>query len=180
VTASLARHNFSLPVDPQRLQWSPWLACDARTLLPIPSQPGIFALATRAEERPAESQAGEPKERQAQDFNSPAMPSSNKTVSAAEARSLAVFNFTASDDMAFTLDRFFAPGTPLRAGCLFVRYVVVEDPTERRAVCATLNRWLGSSADRGSLPSPALNRPAGTAWQDPALMLFVPPQSTVG
>jgi hypothetical protein len=46
VTDSLARHGFDRPVDPRRLQWSRWFRCDSpRSLLTVPSKPGIFALA---------------------------------------------------------------------------------------------------------------------------------------
>src|ERR1700689_5142356 len=46
VADSLARHGFDRPVDPRRLQWSPWSRCDSpHSLLVVPSKPGIFALA---------------------------------------------------------------------------------------------------------------------------------------
>src|SRR2546421_11751460 len=46
VADSLARHGFDLPVDPRRLKWSRWSRCDSpRSLLVVPSKPGIFALA---------------------------------------------------------------------------------------------------------------------------------------
>jgi len=46
VAESLARHGFDNPLDPRRLQWSRWSRCDSpRSLLVVPSKPGIFAIA---------------------------------------------------------------------------------------------------------------------------------------
>ncbi len=46
VNDSLARHGLDRPVDPRRLQWSRWVLCDSpRSLLVVPSKPGIFAIA---------------------------------------------------------------------------------------------------------------------------------------
>src|SRR5579862_6886173 len=46
VADSLARHGLDRSVDPRRLQWSRWSRCDSpRSLLVVPSKPGIFALA---------------------------------------------------------------------------------------------------------------------------------------
>ena len=46
VTESLARHGFDRPLDYRRLKWSRWFRCESpRSLLFVPSQPGVFALA---------------------------------------------------------------------------------------------------------------------------------------
>jgi hypothetical protein len=46
VIDSLSRHGFDRPIDPRRLQWSSWFRCDSpRSLLVVPSKPGIFAIA---------------------------------------------------------------------------------------------------------------------------------------
>ena len=46
VTESLARHGFDRPLDYRRLKWSRWFRCESpHSLLFVPSQPGVFALA---------------------------------------------------------------------------------------------------------------------------------------
>ncbi len=85
VADSLTRHGLDRPIDPRRLQWSRWFRCDSpRSLLVVPSKPGIFALAeeimdlgattahmgtaalsvgTAAQARPEQSRRGCPSER---------------------------------------------------------------------------------------------------------------------
>jgi len=138
VTDSLARYGFDRPVDPRRLQWSRWFRCDSpRSLLIVPSKPGIFAI---AEEVAAISDAA----------------------SAADAspvkRMLAVLQFSEDDDMAFTLDRMFTRINPMRArlssGRCFLRFVVIEDQDQRRNICAALNQWMINSAEKATgIPS---------------------------
>jgi hypothetical protein len=77
--------------------------------------------------------------------------------SAAEAptrRMLAVLQFAEDDDMAFTLDRMFTRANPMRArfasGYCFLRFVVIEDQAQRRSICAALNQWMLSSAEKAS------------------------------
>ena len=98
--------------------------------------------------------------------------------SAAEAkplrRMLAVLQFSEDDDMAFTLDRMFTRINPMRdrlaSGRCFLRFVVIEDQTQRRGICAALNQWMLSSAEKASgLPADfqsslefAADDPAGT------------------
>ncbi|MGD0567954.1 MAG: hypothetical protein ABSA78_06080 [Candidatus Sulfotelmatobacter sp.] len=138
VAESLARHGFDRPVDPRRLQWSRWFPCDSpHSLLVVPSKPGIFAIAEEIVGNVARAP-------------SPA-------ASAAEApqrRMLAVLQFSEDDDMAFTLDRMFTRINPMRArlatGRCFVRFVVIEDQTQRRSICAALNQWMLSSAEKAS------------------------------
>jgi hypothetical protein len=69
-------------------------------------------------------------------------------------RMLAVLQFAEDDDMAFVLDRMFTQANPMRTrlatgGC-FLRFVVIEDQTQRRSICSALNQWLISSAEKAS------------------------------
>lgn len=67
---------------------------------------------------------------------------------------LAVLQFSEDDDMAFTLDRMFTCANLMRArfasGRCFLRFVVIEDQTQRRSICAALNQWMLSSAEKAS------------------------------
>jgi hypothetical protein len=69
-------------------------------------------------------------------------------------RMLAVLQFSEDDDMAFTLDRMFTQVNPLRArlasGLCFLRFVVIEDGNQRRSICAALNQWMQSSAEKAT------------------------------
>jgi hypothetical protein len=73
-------------------------------------------------------------------------------------RMLAVVQFSEDDNMAYVLDRMFTWVNPMRArlhsGNCFVRFVVVEDQQQRRAICAALNQWMRNSAEKATgLPS---------------------------
>jgi hypothetical protein len=72
----------------------------------------------------------------------------------ASAHMLAVLQFGEDDDMAFVLDRMFSRENPMRArlvsGRCFVRYVIIEDPTERRNTCNALNQWMISSGEKAT------------------------------
>jgi hypothetical protein len=148
VTESLARHGFDRPVDYRRLHWSRWFRCESHhSLLLVPSKPGVFALAeeimdlgcvgTDAFVRPAtlsEAQGSGPQ---------------------TEARRmLAVTQFFEDDDMAFVLDRMLSRHNPMRArmvsGRFFVRFVVIEEQSQRRSICNALNQWIASSAEKAS------------------------------
>jgi hypothetical protein len=67
---------------------------------------------------------------------------------------LAVTQFFEADDMAFTLDRMLSRPNPMRArlesGRYFVRFVVIEDPHQRRTVANALNQWIVSAAEKAS------------------------------
>jgi hypothetical protein len=69
-------------------------------------------------------------------------------------RMLAVRQFSEDDDMAFTLDRMFTCANPMRArlasGRFFLRFVVIEDRSERRSICTALNQWMQSSAEKAT------------------------------
>ncbi|MFZ1165866.1 MAG: hypothetical protein WAO04_01665 [Candidatus Sulfotelmatobacter sp.] len=72
----------------------------------------------------------------------------------ASKRMLAVLQFSEDDDMAFTLDRMFTQINPMRArlasGRCFLRFVVIEDQSQRRNICNALNQWMHSSAEKAS------------------------------
>ena len=67
---------------------------------------------------------------------------------------LAVLQFSEDDDMAFTLDRMFTRINPMRdrlsSGRCFLRFVVVQDRDQRRTICAALNQWLMTSAEKAT------------------------------
>lgn len=69
-------------------------------------------------------------------------------------RMLAVAQFFEDDDMAFVLDRMLSHDNPMRArlasGRYFVRFVVIEDPFQRRSICNALNQWIVSSAEKAT------------------------------
>ena len=160
VTESLARHGFDRPLDYRRLQWSHWFRCESHhSLLIVPSKPGVFALAEevmnlgndKVEAAPEAGCVGtDPLVR-------PATLSEAKG-SGPEAdlprRMLAVAKFFEDDDMAFVLDRMLSHANPMRhrlaSGRYFVRFVVIEDPFQRRSVCSALNQWIVSSAEKAT------------------------------
>ncbi|HZQ71152.1 MAG TPA: hypothetical protein VFA68_21685 [Terriglobales bacterium] len=127
VTQSLKRHNFEPALDHRRLQWSRWFRCESSfDLLLVPSKPGLFALGE--EVIAPDGFAGK--------------------------RMLALFQLSETDDLGMTLGRMFLPGNPLRerfASCkCFARYVVIEDASQRRAACESLQQWMASSAESAS------------------------------
>jgi hypothetical protein len=67
---------------------------------------------------------------------------------------LAVTQFFEDDDMAFVLDRMLSRQNPMAArlasGRYFVRFVVIEDQTQRRNICNALNQWVVSAAEKAS------------------------------
>jgi hypothetical protein len=145
VAESLARHGFDNPLDPRRLQWSRWSRCDSpRSLLVVPSKPGIFAIAEEIMDLgTGNALAADGKSR------GPSPPEA-----APARRMLAVLQFSEDDDMAFTLDRMFTRIHPMRARLAsarcFLRFVVLEDRVQRRSICSALNQWMLSSAEKAS------------------------------
>jgi hypothetical protein len=65
---------------------------------------------------------------------------------------LAVTQFFEDDDMAFVLDRMLSRQNPMRArlvsGRYFVRFVVIEDQTQRRTICNALNQWMVTAVEK--------------------------------
>jgi hypothetical protein len=151
VSESLARHGFDRPLDYRRLRWSRWFRCESpHSLLFVPSKPGVFALAEEI-----------------MDFGSASarvvtgalpVPRSEAGGAVPEAdsprRMLAVTQFFEDDDMAFVLDRMLSRQNPMSArlasGRYFVRFVVIEDPTQRRSICSALNQWMVSAAEKAT------------------------------
>ncbi|HLW85137.1 MAG TPA: hypothetical protein VKR60_07985 [Candidatus Sulfotelmatobacter sp.] len=126
VAESLARHGMDRPVDYRRLHWSRWFRCESpHSLLFVPSRPGVFAL---AEEIMSGGDGAK--------------------------RMLAVLQFGEDDDMAFVLDRMFSRQNPMRnrlaSGRCFVRFVVIEDESQRRSIATALNQWLVTSGEKAS------------------------------
>jgi hypothetical protein len=159
VSESLARHGFDRPLDYRRLQWSCWFRCESHhSLLSVPSKPGVFALAEEVVDFGITTSRGATEARAVQRSGAGAsVPEAESRKPEAETeteirRVLAVSQFFEDDDMAFVLDRMVSYQNPLRSrlssGRYFVRYVVIEDPSQRRSICAALNQWLISSAEK--------------------------------
>jgi hypothetical protein len=177
VSESLARHGFDRPLDYRRLHWSRWFRCESHhSLLLVPSKPGVFALAEEimdfspavlggmlktyvgtagagcpAEQSPAESvwdRVSDPVRPSAARLD----PASSTAVPAR--RMLAVSRFFEDDDMAFVLDRMLAAHHPMRArltsGRYFVRFVVIEEESQRRSIGNALNQWIANSSEKAS------------------------------
>src|SRR5450631_3763218 len=168
VTESLVRHGFDRPLDYRRLHWSRWFRCESvHSLLFVPSKPGVFAVAeeimdfgtdhvgTAAPGCPAERSSADPVWDRVSD---PVRPSEARLDLAgstpAPRRMLAVTQFFEDDDMAFVLDRMLSRQNPMAArlatGRYFVRFVVVEDQTQRRSICSALNQWMVSATEKAT------------------------------
>jgi hypothetical protein len=153
VTESLARHGFDRPLDYRRLRWSRWFRCESHhSLLLVPSKPGVFALAEEIVDYGTEKNhvgtaaLGCPTERSLAD---------SQIVDGAHTeglirRMLAITQFFEADDMAFVLDRMLARPNPLRdalnSGRYFIRFVIIEDESQRHSVCNSLNQWVASQS----------------------------------
>jgi hypothetical protein len=152
VSESLARHGFDRPVDYRRLHWSRWFRCESHhSLLLVPSKPGVFAVAEEIMDFGPESVRDR--------VSDPVRPSAARLDLASSTavparRMLAVSRFFEDDDMAFVLDRMLAAHHPMRArltsGRYFVRFVVIEEESQRRSICSALNQWIANSSDKAS------------------------------
>jgi hypothetical protein len=103
------------------MNWSRWFRCESSFgLLLVPNQPGVFALAEEVAE--------------------PAGPNSR--------RMLAVFEVAETEDLALSLSRLFAVGSPWREklgqGRCFARYAVAPGLADRRAAADALRQWLNT------------------------------------
>jgi hypothetical protein len=177
VTESLARHGFDRPLDYRRLQWSRWFRCDSpHSLLFVPSKPGVFAVAEEIMDfgnarvgtgdspiQRREASASVQERRFSGASGAPSIaalaaatisPDAESRKPEAGKRMLAVTQFFEDDDMAFVLDRMLSRRNPmydrLASGRYFVRFVVVEDPTQRHSICNALNQWMVSSAEKAT------------------------------
>lgn len=166
VSESLARHGFDRPLDYRRLHWSRWFRCEShRSLLSVPSKPGVFALAEEILKVPSATPhaatalsttartqtSGHPNEETVSLGCRAGQSADSDNPKPEDARMLAVTRFFEDDDMAFTLDRMLSWQNPMRArlesGRYFIRYVVIEDQAQRRNICSALNQWIASSAE---------------------------------
>ena len=157
VTESLVRHGFDRPLDYRRLQWSRWFRCDSHhSLLFVPSKAGVFAvaeeithLATGVSSAPPTQSAAELLRDRTSDSNAAQPASSPET-----RRMLAVSQFFEADDMAFVLDRMLSRPNPMRehfeSGRYFVRFVVIEDGSQRRSIATALNQWIATEAEKAT------------------------------
>jgi hypothetical protein len=164
VSESLARHGFDRPLDYRRLHWSRWFRCESHhSLLFVPSKPGVFALAeeimdldtshveiaasTVLPSAPVWDRVSDPVKPSAarQDFSA---------TKPEPRRMLAVTQFFEDDDMAFVLDRMLSTQNPMRSrlvsGRYFVRFVVIDDQSQRRTICNALNQWMVTAAEKAT------------------------------
>jgi len=115
-----------------QVKWSKWSACESSfSLLLVPQQPGVFALAE--EIVPAGDGVAQSK------------------------RMLAVLEVGAAEDLARSLSRLFAADSiyhhRLSAARCYVRYAVIAEPGERQAVAAAMQQWLAMQSE--AMESPA-------------------------
>jgi hypothetical protein len=171
VSESMARHGFDRPLDYRRLRWSRWFRCESHhSLLFVPSKPGVFALAEEIMPL-SDAHMGSNGHVGTDAFVRPASEASPAHVGTAASavqrsgasatipepaprRMLAVTQFFEEDDMAFVLDRMLSSQNPMRArlvsGRYFVRFVVIEDQTQRRSICNALNQWMVTAAEKAT------------------------------
>jgi len=152
VSESLARHGFDRPLDYRRLRWSRWFRCESHhSLLFVPSKPGVVAVAEEImdlETVPQGSYQG----------TASAVPleahGRSSALAAGGRRMLAVTQFFEAEDMAFVLDRMLSRPSLMRdrlaSARYFVRFVVIEDQSQRRTICSALNQWMVSAAEKAT------------------------------
>jgi hypothetical protein len=155
VSESLARHGFDRPVDYRRLQWSRWFRCESHhSLLVVPSKPGVFALAEEITHLATAASAVPQTLSEAKGSGNAQEAGSREVEAPTASRMLAVTQFFEDDDMAFVLDRMLSTQNPLRArlasGRYFVRFVEIHDQAQRHSICAALNQWIVSSAEKAT------------------------------
>jgi hypothetical protein len=162
VSESLARHGFDRPLDYRRLSWSGWFRCESHhSLLVVPSKPGVFALAEEIMDLGAitahvatPASVAVPRSEASAPVETPEAGSRKPEAEAAPRRMLAVTQFFEDEDMAFVLDRMLSRQNPMAArlasGRFFVRFVVIQDETQRRSICAALNQWIASTAEKAT------------------------------
>jgi hypothetical protein len=126
-----------------QVKWSNWSRCESSfSLLLVPQQPGVFALAEEV------------------------VPEGDSV--AQSKRMLAILEVGAADDLARTLSRLFAAESiyhqRLSAARCFVRYAVIPEEGERQAVAAALLQWLSAQSETIDLPA----APAAHTDPDPA------------
>ncbi|MGH9492277.1 MAG: hypothetical protein ACRD2K_02140 [Terriglobales bacterium] len=135
-----------------QVKWSSWSACESSfSLLLVPQQPGVFALAE--EIVPASD------DRVAQE---PALSGVEGSSAVQTKRMLAVLEVGAADDLARALSRLFAADSVyhqrLSAARCFVRYAVIAEAGERQAVAAALRQWLAAQSEDVEAPAASAAR----------------------
>jgi hypothetical protein len=108
-----------------QVAWSSWSRCESSfSMLLVPHRPGILALAEEI------------------------------TDAAGGKRMLALFNVAEARDLSLAVSAMFASGSPLRdklsEGRCFVRYAMISDPEDRRAVCQALEAWMQATAEQAT------------------------------
>ncbi len=128
------------------MNWSRWFRCESSfSLLLVPNQPGIFALAEEIIQ-PADGQSR---------------------------RMLAVFEVQEAEDLARSMSRLFAMGSPWReklgeARC-YLRYAVAPGIADRRAAASALKTWLNSQREVAAQIFEQKSAPARAAAEQPEL-----------
>src|SRR5437588_10099746 len=116
--------NLSIDIATQ-VQWSSWSRCESSfSMLLVPHRPGIFALADEV----ASAQQGK--------------------------RILALFHVAEARDLSLDVVALFSQHGPIRErleqGHCHLRYAMISDPEDRKAVCDALQTWIASSNQRAS------------------------------
>ena len=109
------------------MNWSRWFHCESSfSLLLVPSQPGIFALAEEVVQAVGEQSR----------------------------RMLAVFEVAEAEDLSRAMSRLFAAGSPWREKMaqakVYVRYAIAPSIADRRAAASALKNWLSAQREVAS------------------------------
>ena len=109
------------------MNWSRWFHCESSfSLLLVPSQPGVFALAEEVVQAVGEQSR----------------------------RMLAVFEVAEADDLSRAMSRLFAAGSPWREKMaeakIYVRYAIAPSIADRRTAAAALKNWLSAQKEVAS------------------------------
>src|SRR6185437_10981232 len=109
------------------MNWSRWFHCESSfSLLLVPSQPGIFALAEEVVQAVGERSR----------------------------RMLAVFEVAEAEDLSRAMSRLFAAGSPWREKMaqakVYVRYSIAPSIADRRAAATALKNWLSAQREVAS------------------------------
>jgi hypothetical protein len=126
------------------MNWSRWFHCESSfSLLLVPSQPGIFALAEEVVQAVGEHSR----------------------------RMLAVFEVAEAEDLSRAMSRLFAAGSPWREKMaeakVYVRYAIAPSIADRRAAASALKNWLSTQREVASQIFE--QKPPMTAEQKPAM-----------
>jgi hypothetical protein len=131
VSESFARNGIEPRLDLNRVRWSAWFPCEQVLSLPIPSKPGLFALAEEVGMLPVESGGN----------------------SLSSKRMLALFQVSETEDLAMALGRLTLPGTSLSRRSaekrVFARYATIEDADQRRTALAIFRYWIEARGEPG-------------------------------